>query len=70
MLALLGPIGTPELIVILFVAILIFGNRLPSVIRSLGSSVNEFKRGLHETEAAVATAPAEHHHPAPVKELP
>ena len=29
-------------------AIVLFGNRLPDVARSLGRSVNEFKRGLKE----------------------
>lgn len=40
--------GGWEWFVILLIALLIFGSRLPSVMRSLGSSVNEFKRGLSE----------------------
>ena len=40
--------GGPELIVILVVALLIFGSRLPSVMRSLGGSVNAFKQGLND----------------------
>ena len=32
------------------VAILLFGNRLPSVARSLGQSILEFKRGFNEIE--------------------
>ncbi len=39
----------PELIIILVIALLIFGARLPKVMRSLGQSVNEFKRGMNET---------------------
>ena len=35
-------------IVFLIVAVLLFGNRLPEIARSLGRSVNEFKRGLKE----------------------
>lgn len=35
-------------IVIMLVALLIFGNRLPAVMRALGSSISEFKRGLNE----------------------
>ncbi|MGE0710211.1 MAG: twin-arginine translocase TatA/TatE family subunit [Planctomycetota bacterium] len=42
-------IGGPEMIVILIVALLVFGSRLPMVMRNLGKSVNEFKRGLNET---------------------
>jgi sec-independent protein translocase protein TatA len=39
-------IGTTELIVVAMVALLLFGNRLPSVMRSLGSGVSEFKKGM------------------------
>lgn len=42
------PLGTPELIIILVVALLIFGKRLPSTMRSLGQSVNAFKKGMRE----------------------
>lgn len=39
--------GAPmEVIVVALVALLLFGNRLPSVMRSLGQSVTEFKKGL------------------------
>ncbi len=38
--------GGYELLVVAFVALLIFGNRLPSVMRSLGKSVTEFKKGV------------------------
>ena len=37
-----------ELLVILVIVLLIFGNRLPSVMRNLGKSVNSFKKGLNE----------------------
>ncbi|MBV8268895.1 MAG: twin-arginine translocase TatA/TatE family subunit [Planctomycetaceae bacterium] len=39
-------IGMPELMIVAFVSLLIFGNRLPSVMRSLGKSVTEFKKGV------------------------
>ncbi len=38
--------GPTELIVILVVALLLFGKRLPSVGRSLGRGIVEFKNGL------------------------
>ena len=40
--------GGGEWIVILFIALLIFGRRLPEVARSLGKTLNEFKRGMRE----------------------
>jgi len=42
--------GGFEWLVILIVALLIFGSRLPSVMRSLGRGVAEFKKGLRESE--------------------
>ena len=54
--------GLVALTYILVIALLIFGSRLPSVMRSLGRSVNEFKKGVNEVveatdvEDAAATA--------------
>ncbi|MGC8644450.1 MAG: Sec-independent protein translocase subunit TatA/TatB [Isosphaeraceae bacterium] len=45
-LAFLQNIGTTELLIVAFVSLLVFGNRLPSVMRSLGKSVTEFKKGV------------------------
>jgi sec-independent protein translocase protein TatA len=42
-----GMPGHFELLIIAFVILLLFGNRLPSVMRSLGRGVVEFKAGLH-----------------------
>lgn len=45
----IGGIGTPELIVILGIVILLFGStRIPQLARSVGKSINEFKRGMTE----------------------
>jgi TatA/E family protein of Tat protein translocase len=42
-------LGTPELIVIFFVALVVFGPRkLPELGRSLGKSLSEFKRASNE----------------------
>ena len=46
-LALLGP---AELIFFGVIVLVLFGSRLPSVMRSLGQSVTSFKTGLHEEE--------------------
>jgi sec-independent protein translocase protein TatA len=46
--AFLQNIGLPELIVVMVIALLIFGHKLPLLARSLGSSVNEFKKGVKE----------------------
>ncbi len=46
-------VGHFELMVVVFVALLLFGNRLPKVMRSMGQGITEFKRGLHSTGAEV-----------------
>ena len=44
-------IGWPELILILFVCLLLFGaGRLPEIARQLGKAINEFKKSLKEGE--------------------
>ena len=37
-----------EILVVLFVALLVFGGKLPEAARKLGSVLSEFKRGMHE----------------------
>jgi sec-independent protein translocase protein TatA len=56
MLAFMGLPGGSEWIIILLIALLLFGSRLPSVMRSLGQSVNQFKKGLKEVEDEVTAA--------------
>ena len=47
----MGGFGSPwHWIVILVVAVLLFGNRLPEVARAMGRSVKEFKRGLRDVK--------------------
>ena len=55
-LAFLGMPGGYEVLIIGFVALLIFGNRLPSVMKSLGKSVTEFKKGVAGIEDDLDTA--------------
>jgi sec-independent protein translocase protein TatA len=40
----------PELLIIMVIALLLFGKRLPDVARSLGKGVVEFKKGLKGIE--------------------
>ena len=39
-------IGHWELLIVLIIALVLFGHRLPSMMRSLGRSVTEFKKGV------------------------
>jgi sec-independent protein translocase protein TatA len=50
-LAIFGTIGTTELIVIMVVILVLFGHRLPSVMRSMGRGIKEFKDGINDTTA-------------------
>ncbi|MBX3474603.1 MAG: twin-arginine translocase TatA/TatE family subunit [Planctomycetes bacterium] len=49
-------LGQWELIAIIVVGVLLFGSRLPSIARSLGKSVTEFKKGVKDINEEVATA--------------
>jgi sec-independent protein translocase protein TatA len=42
--------GMPEMLIVLFLALLLFGGaKLPGLMRNLGRSANEFKRGMNES---------------------
>ncbi len=49
LLAFFGAPGPLELLIIALIILLLFGNRLPSVMRNLGRGIVEFKRGLSGT---------------------
>ena len=48
-------LGSGEILLILIVALLMYGGRLPEVARAIGRSMAELKRGLSETKDAVAS---------------
>lgn len=48
-------LGWPEILIILFIVLLIFGRRLPQIAHSLGKSLIEFKRGMKDTKDKIET---------------
>jgi sec-independent protein translocase protein TatA len=50
-------IGTTELMIIGIICLLLFGNRLPSMMRGLGQGLSEFKRGLHGIDEEIRKEP-------------
>jgi sec-independent protein translocase protein TatA len=49
-------IGTQELLICMVVCLILFGNRLPSVMRSMGQSVKSFQDGLRSSDEDAANA--------------
>jgi len=56
-LALFQQLGLPEILIILFVTLLLFGGRLPNLARSLGQSLVQFKKGLRDDEPETKGSP-------------
>ena len=42
--------GGWQIIIVVLVVLLLFGHRLPEMMRSLGRSVTEFKKGINDPE--------------------
>lgn len=55
MLAFISGVSPLGLIVILIIALLVFGSRLPEVARSMGRAMNEFKRGLKDVDEEITS---------------
>ncbi len=55
-----GPLGTPELIIIAILVLVLFGaKKLPTFARSLGKSMGEFKKARTEFENELHNAQEE-----------
>jgi sec-independent protein translocase protein TatA len=51
----MGPIGYPEIIVILMILLLLFGaKRIPELARGIGKSIAELKKARHELSNEVS----------------
>jgi sec-independent protein translocase protein TatA len=51
-LGLFGTLGTPELVIILVILLLLFGgSKLPQLAKSMGKSIREFKSEMKEAQA-------------------
>lgn len=56
----MGPIGIPELIIILVIALLILGPRkLPEVGASLGKGIREFRKATNDIQEATTLEPTQ-----------
>jgi sec-independent protein translocase protein TatA len=50
----LGSVGMPELIIILVIALMVFGPRkLPELGRAVGQTMNEFRKGMNNIRDTV-----------------
>ena len=55
----MGRIGLPELFIILFIVVLIFGaNRLPQLATGIGKSIRNFKDGMKEGDDTTSRTPS------------
>ena len=54
--AFLPSIGPMEMLIVAVIAVLLFGNRLPSVMRSMGQGLTEFRKGMRGIEDEIQNA--------------
>lgn len=62
-------LGTPEILLLVVLGILLFGRKLPDLARSMGKSMTEFKKGMKgiEDEVSEPSGPRASIEPEPVK---
>jgi sec-independent protein translocase protein TatA len=62
-------LGTPEIIMLLVLGVLLFGRKLPDIGRSFGKTMVEFKKGMKgiEDEVSEPSAPRAAIEPEPAK---
>ena len=50
-LLLFGNIGTPEILIIVFIILLLFGGKkIPELMKGLGKGITSFKKGMNDIE--------------------
>ncbi len=65
-----GMPGGPEILVILFIILLLFGaKKLPELSRSLGKSLGEFKKGKDDLEREIRDVKTDMNKPSPEAEI-
>jgi len=60
--AFLGPIGLPEMVIILLIIVLIFGaSRLPEIGKGIGQGIKNFKGSVKDTDDTTTTTTTSKH---------
>jgi sec-independent protein translocase protein TatA len=55
----MGPIGWPELIILLVVVLIIFGpGKLPDIGKAVGNGIKEFRRASNDIEESLRSEPS------------
>ena len=54
-----GGVGAPEMMLMLAIGVMLFGGKLPDIMRQLGRGVTEFRKGLHGVQDEPYRPPAQ-----------